>query len=164
MNKPVLYLLTVFMSLTILSLPAFSGDMSGKEHDHGKMESKGKMHQMEHPLEHSGRMGKMIHEAKVEGYRFMYHLIDVSEHMKEMNKTHHLMVYISSPDNNTVDNATVGYLITGPDGSKQKAMTMGMSGGFGADINLQVKGTYAIATKAKMSEKQLIDKFKYTRD
>ena len=106
----------------------------------------------------------MIHEANVDGYKFMYHLIDVSEHMKEMKKTHHLMVYISSPDNHTVDNAKVGYLITGPDGLKQKAMTMGMSGGFGADINLQAKGSYAVATKAKMNEKQLIDKFKYTRD
>ncbi len=164
MNKSIFYLLTAFISVTFLSLPAFSEDMSHKGHDHGKMESKGETHQMEHQLEHSGRMGKMIHEAKVEGYKFMYHLIDVSEHMKEMKKTHHLMVYISSPDNHTVNNAKVGYLITGPDGSKQKTMAMGMSGGFGADINLQAKGTYTIATKAKMNERQLIDKFKYTMD
>jgi hypothetical protein len=59
MNRSAFYLLTVFISVAFLSLPAFSEDINHKGHGHGKMESKGEKHQVEQPLEHSGRMGKM---------------------------------------------------------------------------------------------------------
>jgi len=44
---------------------------------------------------------------------------------------------------------------------KQKAMAMGMSGGFGADLDLSVKGKYVIKTKITAGDKKLMDKFVY---
>ncbi len=117
--------------------------------------------------DHSGPMGEMIRETKIDGYGFMYHLVDMvgnmkgMEDMQQMKATHHLMVFIKAPHGHAVENAKVGYMVTGPDGEKQKAMAMGMSGGFGADVNLKQKGTYTISTKVVEGNKKLVDKFSY---
>ena len=122
------------------------------------------MHHTGYKMDHAKHKGKMIREANVNGYGFIYHLIDMRKHVKEMkgmSATHHLMVYIKAPHGHNVEKAKVGYLVIGPDGKKDKAITMAMSGGFGADINLKGKGVYTIIAKALTKEKKLIDTFTY---
>ena len=120
-----------------------------------------------HAGKHTGHSGKMIHESTVEGYGFAYHLIDIREHMKNRkgsNVTHHLMVYITNTDGHSLKKAKVGYLVTGPDGEKQKKMTMSMGGGFGVDVNLGTRGAYTVKTKVLAGEKTLLDRFTYEAD
>ena len=120
--------------------------------------------------DHSGHLGVMIHESEIEGYRFAYHLIDIqkgTEEMKDMkgsketDMTHHLMVYVMDPDGRAVEEAKLGYLVEGPDGAKQKLMTMGMQGAYGANVNFKNKGTYTIKAKFLAGDKKLFDRFSY---
>ena len=120
--------------------------------------------------DHSGHVGVMIHESEIEGYRFAYHLIDIqkgTEEMKDMkgskeaDTTHHLMVYVMDPDGRAVEAAKLGYLVEGPDGAKQKLMTMGMQGAYGANVNFKTKGTYTVKTKFLAGDKKLLDRFSY---
>jgi hypothetical protein len=76
-----------------------------------------------------------------------------------MTGTHHLMLNVTGSDN--LKNAKVGFVITDPDGKKTNAMAMGMSGGFGADVNMMKKGEYKIKTKFVSGEKKLMDEFTY---
>ena len=119
---------------------------------------------------HSEHVGVMIHESTIEGYRFSYHLIDIqknTEKMKDMkgseeaDTTHHLMVYVLDPDGRSVEGAKLGYLVEGPDGTKQKLMAMGMQGAFGANANFKTKGMYTVKTKFLVGDKKLFDKFDY---
>lgn len=71
------------------------------------------------------------------------------------------MVYIMDPEGKEIEEAKVGFLVTGPDGSKQKLMAMGMKNAFGVDVNFKVKGTYLIKMKAVTGGKKLIDSFEY---
>ena len=80
---------------------------------------------------------------------------------KEADKTHHLMVYVMDPDGRAVETAKLGYLVEGPDGAKQKLMTMGMQGAYGANVNFKNKGTYTIKTKLLAGDKKLFDRFIY---
>ncbi len=112
---------------------------------------------------------KMDQTSKVDGYQLEYKFIDMKEKMKGMNQqmdtmtaTHHLMVYIKNAKGDTVAADKVGFLITGPDGKDQKAMTMGMSGGYGSDIKLAEPGDYTVKTKAIVGEQKIIDSFTYT--
>jgi hypothetical protein len=112
---------------------------------------------------------QMDQTSKVDGYQLEYTFIDLKEKMKGMDHsmegmtaTHHLMVYIKNAKGDTVAADKVGFLITGPDEKDQKVMTMGMSGGYGADINLSEPGDYTIKTKAIVGEQKLIDAFTYT--
>ena len=90
-----------------------------------------------------------------------YHLLDLSERgemMKVMGHhsvigmskspdvTNHLMVYIQKPDGTPALGEAV-YHVTGPDGKDFKTMTMGMYGGYGADIIMKLKGEYTVRTK-----------------
>ena len=120
--------------------------------------------------DHSGHVGVNIHESVIEGYRFAYHLIDIqkgTEEMKEMkgskeaDMTHHLMVYVMDPDGHAVEAGKLGYLVEGPDGTKQKLMTMGMQGAYGANVNFKTKGTYTVKTKFLIGDKKLLDSFSY---
>ena len=147
---------TIFFAVLIycgvaLDLPAYSQD-SGSATDHSK------------------HVGAMIHESTIEGYRFAYHLIDIqksTEKMKDMkgseevDTTHHLMVYVNDADGHAVEAAKLGYLVEGPDGAKQKLMTMGMQGAYGANVNFKNKGTYTIKTKFLAGDKKLFDRFNY---
>ncbi len=81
--------------------------------------------------------------------------------MKDMKMTHRLMVYIKDSQKGYVEQAKVGYLITNPDGSKGKAMAMGMGDGFGADVNMMKKGGYKIKTKFVAGGKKILDEFTY---
>ncbi|MBI5074509.1 MAG: c-type cytochrome [Nitrospirae bacterium] len=106
------------------------------------------------------RPGKHIRQADLKGYTLMYHLLDLSERNEMMRKmeghsvmgmkkvpeqTNHLMVYIQKPDGKIVP-GEVAFQLTGPDGKDFRTMTMGMYGGYGADISLKLKGTYMIRT------------------
>ncbi len=66
-------------------------------------------------------------------YRFEYYPLDLRG-----KETQHMMVY-QDPEGNSLGDAKVGFLIIGPDGTKQKAMAMGMKGAFSADISFQKK-------------------------
>ena len=52
---------------------------------------------------------------------------------KSPDITNHLMVYIKGADGKEVS-GKIGFIITGPDGKDFKTMTMGMYGGYGADV------------------------------
>ncbi len=121
-----------------------------------------------HVMDHSGHAGDLIHETTMNGYKLAYHLIDVREKMEKMKDmkgmkpmTHHLMVYIASPQGDPVTDGMVGYLIENPDGSTQKVMCMPMSGGYGGDVNFDKAGTYTVKAKAMANGKKLIDSFEY---
>ncbi|MFP3980822.1 MAG: hypothetical protein ACLFUY_05455 [Desulfobacterales bacterium] len=121
----------------------------------------------------SERKGKQIHESTVNEYSLAYNLIDMGDAGSEMEgheehegltPTHHLMVYITDPDGDTVSQAKVGFLVKGPEGAEQKVMGMGMGDGYGADISLQHPGEYTIRTKAVAGDETLLDSFEYNAD
>ena len=128
-----------------------------------------------HDHGHSNVMGRMIHHSMVDGYGFMYHVLDMAERavmmkgmegmeMPGMSKspdiTNHLMVYISDSGGKSVS-GKIGFSITGPDGKEQKTLTMGMNNGYGADVSFKEKGIYKIKTKAVIGGKTLLDEFSY---
>ena len=119
-------------------------DHSQSAGDHGKA------------MDHSQHMGEKIHESKVEGYQFAYHLLNMED-----RATHHMMVYILAPDGGKVEDAKVGYLVNGPGGSKQKMMAMGMKGAYGADLDFKKKGTYTVKMKAVTGDQKFLDEFTY---
>lgn len=144
----------LIFSLTLAATPAFAGSDTGMGHSGGQMD-------------HGSRMGELIRTTIVDGYQMAYRLIDMQQQMEKMPKghgmpgTHHLMVFIQGPNGQTVSDAQVGYLVEGPDGSTQKRMCMGMSGGFGADVSFMEKGAYTVKTKAVVGDRQLMDTFSY---
>ncbi len=71
------------------------------------------------------------------------------------------MVSITAPDGTAGEQGKVGFLITEPDGSKQKAMAMGMKGAYGANADFSQKGVYSIKTKAVLGDRKLFDQFTY---
>jgi len=122
------------------------------------------------PMDKSVHGGMMIHSSMVDGYALTYELIDMKEKMKamkgmkgtpEMKATHHLMMFVKKHQGAAVTDAMVGYLVENPDGTLQKAMTMGMSGGYGADVDLSQVGTYTIKVKALSQKNKLVDEFQY---
>lgn len=106
--------------------------------------------------EHPHGEGVQIHTSTVEGYGLAYTLYHFPE-----RKTWHLMVAITGPEGSEVEKGKVGFLVVGPDGSKQKAMAMGMKGAYGADVDLAEKGVYRVKTKAVVGGKKLFDTFRY---
>jgi hypothetical protein len=124
---------------------------------------------------HGHAMGQMFRQSTVDGYGFMYHVLDMAERavmmkgmegmeMPGMSKspdiTNHLMVYITDSGGKSVS-AKIGFLIAGPDGKEQKTLTMGMHDGYGADVSFKEKGVYNIKTKVVIGEKTLLDEFSY---
>lgn len=120
--------------------------------------------------------GVLIRESKVQGYGLAYRLYNWDERnvmMKGMEghtmpgmdatgkATHHLMLVIKGGDGKEVSGAKVGFLVTGPDKVEHKTLTMGMSGGYGADVILAAKGGYTIKTKAVVGDKTLVEDFAY---
>ena len=124
---------------------------------------------------HGHAMGQMLRQSTVDGYGFMYHILDMAERndmmkgmegmeMPGMSKnpdiTNHLMVYINDPGGKPVS-GTIGFLITGPDGKVQTTLTMGMHDGYGADVSFKEKGIYKIKTKAVIGGNTLLDEFSH---
>ncbi len=108
--------------------------------------------------------GQAIAKDTVDGYTLSYRLIDMrqmAKEMPEMTATHHLMLYITDPQGQPVTNATVGFLIEGPDGSEQQVMAMSMGDGYGSDVSIKQPGKYIVKAKAVTGEKTLLDEFSY---
>ena len=113
-----------------------------------------------------------IRKAVVSGYTLTYTLIDVKKQMAAsptpMNhdmskiKSHHLMVNPVGPGGKAVTAGKAGYLVVQPDKTEVKAMAMFMEGGFGADLDLVLKGDYRITTKIALADVTLVDEFVYT--
>lgn len=152
-------IISTLATTLLLTLPVLSGAM-----DHGHSSMSG-MEGTEKGAKTAGRHGTQIREAKVEGYKFEYYLIDMKEMMKGMDmskmKSHHLMVYVTRPDGKLVEDAKVGFKVAGP-GEEQKVMAMAMSGGYGSDIDFKAKGAYQVAAKVADKDKALIDEFSYS--
>ena len=160
------------VSLLAVYNPAFAADDSHSGHDQSAQSKTTEMDHSKHSkeMDHSTHQGDMIHESHVDGYHFVYHLIDMTakmkgmkgmeEHIKNMKNTHHLMLFVKAPHGHMVKNGKVGYLLEGPKG-KQKAMCMTMSGGYGADINFKEKGKYTVKAKVMDGDKNLMDSFEY---
>jgi len=106
--------------------------------------------------DHPDGQGTHIHESTVDDYQFYYVLYHFPD-----RKTWHLMVSITAPEGAKVEQGKVGFLVTGPDGSKQKGMAMGMKGAYGADMDFGERGVYTVKTKAVFGDRKLFDRFKY---
>ncbi|MDA8134364.1 MAG: hypothetical protein M0T82_07050 [Desulfobacteraceae bacterium] len=119
--------------------------------------------------------GLMIAEKNLEGYTLKYSLLNPEER-KELMKgmegmkmhgmsdspdvTHHLVVYIKTKDGKPVT-GKIGFNITNPDGTPFKTLTMGMQGGYGADVLFKAKGIYKIRMKAVVAGKTIDDEISY---
>ena len=77
--------------------------------------------------------------------------------MEHMTATHHLMANVIDGDN--PENSKVGFIVTDPDGKKEKVMAMKMGSGFGADVTMMKKGEYKIKAKFVLGEDTLMDEF-----
>jgi len=167
----------IIIGISAVFVIALAGNVSAADtsHDMGHgmaMESSGSGGMdMKMDMGESAHGGETIRTGVVDGYGFAYQLMDIRQNMaamkaaghahEGMDATHHLMVHISDPEGGTVENARVGYLVTGPDGSEQKAMCMAMGGGYGSDLKLGETGEYTIKTKVVDGEVKLVDEFVY---
>jgi hypothetical protein len=133
---------TVFAILVLMALafPTFSKEIGNE-------------------MDHTGHVGKKIHETEIDGYQLAYHLL-----LLEKGASHHLMVYIKGPGGTKIKEAKLGFLIKGPDGAGQKVMAEGMKGAFGANVDFKAAGTYLIKMKALIGERKLIDAFTFETD
>lgn len=126
--------------------------------------------------DHGAQHGREIAERKIEAYTFRYVLLDLAQRNQAMKAmegmrmhgmsgradiTNHLVVYLTGPDNRSVS-GKVGFIVTDPSGNEYKTLTMGMDGGYGADIVLKTPGVHKIMTKAVIGEKTLMDEFEYS--
>ena len=150
MKKSMFLFIIMVTSSFIINLTAMADD-KGMKMDHTKSHGDhGKT------MDHSQHMGEKIHESKVESYQFAYHLLNMED-----RGTHHMMVYIMAPDGGKVEDAEVGFLVNGPDGTKQKMMAMGMQGAYGADLDFKQKGSYTVKLKAVTGDQKFLDEFTY---
>jgi len=174
-----LFLVMVSAGFTLAASSSHSGHSMGADTGNKAMEGMDGEKTMEtmaghdmssHAMDMSAHGGMMIHSSMVDGYALTYELIDMKEKMKdmkgmkdmpEMKATHHLMMFVKKHEGAAVTDAMVGYLVKNPDGTLQKAMTMGMSGGYGADVDLSQVGTYTIKVKALAEKNKLVDEFSY---
>jgi hypothetical protein len=122
--------------------------------------------------------GAMIREAKLQGFSLHYHLLSWEERnllMKGMEgmempgmdrsgkATHHLLLYLGGADGKSNPAAKVGFQITAPDGSVQTTLTMGMQGGYGADVAIATAGVYRVRMKVEIGAVVFADEFTYTK-
>lgn len=115
-----------------------------------------------HDMDESEKIGKLFHKSTVDGYMLSYYLMDLREQQKkDMDKPHHIMVYIMDKDHQKVLEGKVGFMIIDSEGNSQKAMAMFMSEGFGITTDMKKKGIYTITTKAVIGDGKLMDKFTY---
>jgi len=113
-----------------------------------------------------------IRTAVVSGYTLTYTLVDLRKKMAASTapmthdmskmKSHHLMVDPVAPDRTPATGGKAGFQVIQPDKTKVQAMAMLMEGGFGADVDLLLKGDYTITTKIVLGDTTLVDEFIYT--
>ncbi len=131
-----------------------------------------------HDMDSSDKIGELFHESMQNGYMLSYYLMDLrdqgddkaadhssgdhaSHGEKQMDKPHHIMVYIMDQDHEPVTDAKVGFLIKNGAGETQKIMAMYMSKGFGITADMKAKGVYEIAVKAVVDDVTLMDRFNH---
>lgn len=131
-----------------------------------------------HDMDSSDRIGELFHESMQNGYMLSYYLMDLrdqgddkaadhssgghaSHGEKQMDKPHHIMVYIMDQDHEPVTEAKVGFLIKNDANETQKIMAMYMSKGFGITADMKAKGVYEIAVKAVVDDVTLMDRFSH---
>ncbi len=131
-----------------------------------------------HDMDASDKIGELFHESMQNGYMLSYYLMDLrnqgddkeadqssgdhaSHEEKQMDKPHHIMVYIMDKDHNPVTEAKVGFMIKNDAGETQKIMAMYMSKGFGITADMKAKGVYEIAVKAVVDDVTLMDRFSH---
>ncbi|MCF8114409.1 MAG: hypothetical protein K9K21_11225 [Desulfotignum sp.] len=124
------------------------------------------------------RIGDLIHESVVDGYMLAYHILDLRDQKTDgmdkasmdrtyamtnenIDKPHHLMLYIMDKNHKLILKGEVGFLIKDPEGNSQKIKGIYMDRGFGATADMKNKGLYTIKTKAIIKGKELLDKFEY---
>lgn len=163
------YLTLIIISLFCITSASFAMDKGHESHGHGD----------------SHRIGERFHETQKDGYTLSYYLMDLREQtksdaaahgshdshdshdsygghgQKEMDKPHHIMVYITDKKHHTVEKAKVGFLIKGGAKGTQKIMGMYMSQGFGITADMKEKGIYTITTKALIGDDTVMDSFAY---
>ncbi|MFH2060259.1 MAG: hypothetical protein ABIJ59_15335 [Pseudomonadota bacterium] len=156
MKKNVKLILSILMVSVFLTMAAIASDMKG------------------HDMPKSDKIGDLIHESVIDGYTLSYYFMDLrnqnakghttgSHNAKdmEMDKPHHLMLYIEDANHKPVLKGKVGFVIKDASGKDQKAMAMFMSNGFGTTANMKQKGMYTIVAKAIVGDKKLMDSFDY---
>lgn len=130
-----------------------------------------------HNASGKNKFGDLIRESNIDGYMLSYYFMDLRDRgaqshaahtngsghaAKEMDKPHHLMLYIKDANHNPVLEGKIGFLIKGTSGNTQKAMGMFMSNGFGITADMKEKGVYTIVAKAIIGNKTVMDRFEYT--
>jgi len=118
--------------------------------------------------------GVLIRESKVQGATLRYRLYSWEERnvmMKGMEghqmagmdttgkASNHLMLFVDGADGKPLTGGKVGFVVTAPDKSEFKTLTMGMFDGYGADVPLRAKGAYTIRTKAVIGDRTLTEDF-----
>lgn len=131
-----------------------------------------------HDMDASDKIGELFHESMQNGYMLSYYLMDLrnqgddmaadqssgdhaSHGEKQMDKPHHIMVYIMDKDHEPVTEAKVGFMIKNDAEETQKIMAMYMSKGFGITADMKAKGVYEIAVKAVVDDVTLMDRFSH---
>lgn len=168
--------LTTIAGLSLLFNTVWAADHSGHEgHSHGAQTTDMSGHEG-HGQKASQPSGQLIAEKKADGYVLNYYLHDMAARNKMMKSmegmemhgmssspdiTNHLMLFIKDAQGKSVS-GKVGFIVIGPDGKESKTLTMGMGGGYGADISLKQPGEYRIKTKAVIDGKTIADEFAYT--
>ena len=119
--------------------------------------------------------GVLITEKNLEGYALRYSLLNLEERkavakgMEGMKMagmsdspdvTNHLALYIKGTGGKAVS-GKIGFNITNPDGTAFKTLTMGLPGGYGADVIFKAKGSYKIQMKAVIDGKTINDEITY---
>jgi hypothetical protein len=126
----------------------------------------------------SDRMGDLFHESLQDGYMLSYYLMDMrgpkedkasdshaaghdhSGHdKKEMDRPHHIMVYIMDPAHAPVTDAQVEFVIKSGTGMEQKIKAAYMSQGFGIMADMKQEGVYEITTHVAFTGVTLMDRF-----
>lgn len=146
--------------------------------NHNTMETK-KMADHEMKMPAKPQEGKFVNTLTVKDYTLNYYLIDMKKKMAGMSpeykekmammnmgsmKSHHLMLYILGNGGEMVSDGKIGFMLTAKDGTKQKTMAMGMSGGYGADVDLITGTPYTVMTKAMVNGEKVVDTFELTAD
>ena len=122
-----------------------------------------------HDMSSSDKIGTLVHESMVDGFMLSYYLMDLRDQKdhdpkdkakKEMDKPHHIMLYIMDKNHKPVLEGKVGFMIKkGEATPPQKAMAMYMSKGFGITADMKQKGVYSITAKAMLGDTKLMDSF-----
>jgi hypothetical protein len=160
-----------FPTVALGALIALAGASHAFAMDHGSM-NHGSAAPGGGTAAQPARPGVEIRKSVVSGYALTYTLTDMKAMVNLATmpttpkgdatmKSHRLAVSVVGPDGKPVRSGKVGYLVTQPDKTEVKTLTMPMEEGFSADLDLNANGEYAITTKMVLGDKTLVDTFVY---